>query len=92
MPQIFKVGSYVVFFWLDEGRPLEPIHVHVAQGVPKANACKIWITSSGKALPASRASEIPPRDLRKLMRVIEANVDEIKSAWIEYFEDISYYC
>jgi hypothetical protein len=38
MPQVIKVGSYVIFFWLDEGMPLEPVHVHVAEGVPRANA------------------------------------------------------
>lgn len=40
MPQVIKVGAYVIFFWLDEGRPLEPVHVHVAVGVPRANATK----------------------------------------------------
>ena len=24
MPQVIKVGSYVIFFWLDEGHSLEP--------------------------------------------------------------------
>ena len=33
MPQVIKIGAYVIFFWLDEGRPLEPIHVHIAEGV-----------------------------------------------------------
>ena len=30
MPQVFKVGSYWVFFWTNEGKPLEPVHVHIA--------------------------------------------------------------
>ena len=30
MPQVFKVGSYWVYFWANENEPLEPIHVHVA--------------------------------------------------------------
>ena len=30
MPQVFKVGAYLVYFWSDENDPLEPIHVHVA--------------------------------------------------------------
>ena len=49
MPQIFKIGPYVIYFWSDENKPLEPIHVHVAEGVPHANATKIWITRKGKA-------------------------------------------
>jgi hypothetical protein len=34
MPQVFKIGMYVIYFWANEGKPLEPIHVHVSQGVP----------------------------------------------------------
>ena len=41
MPQVFKIGGYVIYFWLDEGKPLEPVHVHVAEGVPQENATKI---------------------------------------------------
>ena len=44
MPQVFKVGSYWVYFWSNENKPLEPIHVHVAQGSPSPNSAKIWIT------------------------------------------------
>lgn len=31
MPQVFRIGSYWVYFWTNENEPLEPIHVHVAQ-------------------------------------------------------------
>ncbi len=27
MPQIFRIGSYWVYFWSDESKPLEPVHV-----------------------------------------------------------------
>lgn len=47
MPQVFKVGSYWVYFWSNENKPLEPIHVHVAQGSPSPNSAKIWIQKSG---------------------------------------------
>ena len=40
MPQVFKIGSYWVYFWANENEPLEPVHVHVAQGAPSANATK----------------------------------------------------
>ena len=32
MPQLFKIGSYIIYFWSNENDPLEPIHVHVAEG------------------------------------------------------------
>ena len=38
MPQVFKVGSYWVYFWANENEPLEPIHVHVAQGAKQSSA------------------------------------------------------
>jgi len=48
MPQVFKIGSYWVYFWSNEQEPLETIHVHVHPGAPTRNATKIWITQSGK--------------------------------------------
>lgn len=92
MPQVIKIGAYVIFFWLDEGRPLEPIHVHIAEGVPRANATKVWLTQSGKAVLASRHSEIPAAELRKLIRVVEANVDLIREKWSDYFGELRYFC
>ena len=56
MPQVFKIGSYVVFFWIGEGDPLEPVHVHIAEGKPSANTNRIC------------------------------------KKWIEYFDEISFYC
>ena len=41
MPQIFKVGSYWIFFWANENEPLEPVHVHIAEGKSVPNATKI---------------------------------------------------
>ena len=50
MPQVFRAGEYWVYFWTNEGKPLEPVHVHIAKGAPVADATKIWITSTGKSL------------------------------------------
>ena len=50
MPQVFKVGAYWIYFWANEGKPLEPIHVHIAEGRPHQNATKVWITSAGKCI------------------------------------------
>lgn len=50
MPQIFRIGSYIVYFWSNENNPLEPVHVHIAEGRASANATKVWITGSGKSV------------------------------------------
>lgn len=54
MPQIFRIGSYIIYFQSNENDPLEPVHVHIAEGKATANATKIWITSSGKALLSNK--------------------------------------
>ncbi len=92
MPQIFKIGAYWVFFWSNEGDPLEPIHVHVALGAPRENATKIWITRAGRAFLANNRSEIDERILKNIMRIIEARSCEIIEKWLNYFGSVSYYC
>ena len=52
MPQVFKMGPYLVYFWSNENEPLEPVHVHISQGVPSRNSTKVWLTKNGGALLA----------------------------------------
>ncbi len=92
MPQIFKVGSYIIYFWSNEGKPIEPIHVHVAEGVPTESATKIWITKTGKCLLCNNNSHISHKKLRTIMDVIEARHREIEKRWFGFFKRIEYYC
>ncbi len=92
MPQIFRIGSYIVYFWSNENEPLEPVHVHIAEGKASVNATKIWITSAGKALLCNNASQIPQKELNNLIRVIEANGSFIVNKWYAHFGEIRYYC
>ncbi len=92
MPQIFKVGSYIVYFWANENDPLEPIHVHVAEGTPSGNATKIWITKAGRCILCNNNSKIPDRILRDIMDVIEARALEVVNKWYDFFNEIKYYC
>ncbi|MGN0277509.1 MAG: DUF4160 domain-containing protein [Hominisplanchenecus sp.] len=92
MPQIFRFGSYWVYFWTNESKPLEPIHVHISQGHPSANATKIWITKAGRCLLCNNNSKIPERTLRNMMRMIEARNTDVIQEWLEYFGEIRYFC
>ena len=92
MPQIFRMGGYWIYFWTNESRPLEPIHVHISEGRPTENATKVWITESGKCLLCSNSSQIPERTLRNIIRTIEARSDEVIRKWTEYFGEVHYYC
>lgn len=92
MPQIFKIGSYLIYFWSNESKPLEPIHVHISEGVPSENATKVWITQKGRCLLCHNRSNIPNRKLKIIMSVLEARNQEIIEKWISYFGQIEYYC
>ena len=92
MPQVFRIGPYWVYFWANEGEPIEPIHVHVAEGAPQANATKIWITSAGKCLLANNHSDIPTVALRNIIRIIEARSAEVIEKWYNFYGEIEYYC
>ena len=92
MPQIFRIGSYIVYFWSNESDPLEPVHVHIAEGRATANGTKVWITSSGRAWLCNNAARIPQNILRNLIRMIEANSSIIINRWYAQFGEIRYFC
>ena len=92
MPQVFKIGSYWVYFWSNENEPLEPVHVHVAEGRPKPNGTKIWITQAGKCLIENNNSQIQERVLLNIARIIEARSCEVIEKWKNFFGVVRYYC
>ena len=92
MPQELRIGPYSVYFWSNENYPLEPVHVHIAEGKAVPNATKVWITSTGKALLCHNNSQIPGRILYRLLRIIEANSEKLREDWLAHFGEIRYYC
>lgn len=92
MPQIFRIGSYIVCIWSDEGLPVEPIHVHVSQGKPSANSTKIWITKSQKCIVANNKSKISPHVLSDIIDLIELRAPFIVQIWKEHFGDVKFFC
>jgi len=92
MPQVFRIGPYVIYFWANEGIPLEPIHVHIEEGTPSPNATKVWITKAGKCLLCNNNSRIPDKTLRNIMDVIEARNQYIVMKWEDFFGETNYYC
>lgn len=92
MPQVFRFGSYWVYFGTNENKPLEPVHVHISEGKPSANGTKVWITKAGKCFLCNNNSNIPKHTLHNIMRMIEARNTEVIDKWHKYFGEISYYC
>ena len=92
MPRVFRIGPYTVYFWANAGDPLEPVHVHISEGIPSANATKVWITRAGKCYLCNNNSHIPERVLGNLMEIIEARSGEVLEKWLSFFGCASYFC
>ena len=92
MPQVFKIGSYWVYFWSNENDPLEPVQVNDSQVAPTANETKIRITASGGCYLCNKNSQIPARTLRNIMMIIEARSGEVIEKWVSFFGSATFYC
>ena len=92
MPHLFKIGSYKIYFWVNEGQPIEPVHVHISEGNPTENATKIWLTSDGKCQLCHNNSKIPSRYLYNIMRFIEQNSAVVLEKWKKIFGEVKFYC
>ena len=92
MPQVFKIDGYTVYFWSNEGEPLEPIHVHDAEGRPRKDGTKIWITASGKAFVTEWKDDIAVKAQKNILRMIEANSKYIVNKWVNQFGELRFYC
>ena len=90
MPLVLRIDRYCVFFWANEGEPLEPVHVHVSEGNPVPHATKIWLLASGHCRLCSNGSRIPEPALRNIMRVLEAYHEEIVEKWVACFRSICF--
>lgn len=80
MPQLFKIHSYTVYFWSNEGDPLEPVHVHIAEGQPVPNGTKVWLMADGSC-KVDGESSIEQHKLNKILEVINSNRSYIISKW-----------
>ena len=91
VPSILKIRGYCIYFWSNEN---EPIHVHIAKGVPSENATKLWISKAGGCILANNNSKIPQKELNYLSKIISANYFLILTIWKNHFPDceIKYYC
>ncbi len=86
MPSFPKILGYKVFFWSNEGKPIEPIHIHVSMGSPSPKATKLWILSTGKIELAENTGNIPDKDISKLIRALEDYSDMFIKKWESYHQ------
>lgn len=89
MPSVMELFGYKIYFWLNEGHPLEPVHVHVSKR-PHKDATKIWLLKDGSVKVANSTDELRDKDLSRILKTIEIFSDKIKDAWLEKFGVITY--
>ena len=87
MPTFMRIFSYRIYFWSNENEPLEPVHVHISEGNPSANATKYWINSDGSIEQENNNSLIPLKDLRKIEKTLQEYSNDIIDAWTKYFNE-----
>ena len=84
MPSILTAFGYRYFFYSNEGLPLEPLHIHVANG---DNEAKFWINRDGTVILDFVKGNISARDMKKIQKTIEVYFDDIKDKWKEFFKE-----
>ncbi len=79
MPTIFRYKGYRFFFYSNEGDPSEPLHVHVRKA---ENVAKFWVESH---VSVAGSYGMTSSELHMLSKVVEDNMELIRSAWNGYF-------
>lgn len=91
LPNVLIFGSYILFFWSNEGS--EPVHIHVAVKRPSRVSAKFCILEDGSCKLANNHADIPKKDLKRISEFIQGNIEDILKAWKDFFveEEIRYY-
>jgi hypothetical protein len=77
MPTLLRLNGFRFFFYSNENN--EPIHVHVNKA--DANG-KIWLEPS---ISIEYLSGFTKSEEREILEIVDANVDNFKNKWNEYF-------
>jgi len=79
MPVVQRFKGYTVFFFSNEGDPLEPNHVHVRGGGPLA---KFWVEP---AVALAENHGFSAGQLREIEQLVRDNSAQIVRAWHDHF-------
>lgn len=78
-PTILRFKAYRLFFFSNEGSPLEPIHIHIRKGESLA---KFWVNP---CIYLSENYGFNSKELKEIEELIRKNEQEIKTKWNQYF-------
>lgn len=84
MPTIIKLFGYYLFFWSNENE--EPVHIHVCKGQPSAQATKIWVPAGAPVRLEHNHSNIPQKDLNRILKWVSQNKRDIRYRWDIHFD------
>ncbi|MCU0921668.1 MAG: DUF4160 domain-containing protein [Burkholderiaceae bacterium] len=79
MPVVFGYKGFRFFFYSNEGRPSEPVHVHVRAGGCEA---KLWLEPQVRV---AVSYGFDAGTLRELVNVAQSHREMIEGAWHDYF-------
>ena len=80
MPVVLRFDGYRFYFFSNEGRPREPMHVHVRKA---ERVAKFWLEPEVRPAGSYRMKSA---ELFRLKRVIDENKELIRRAWHEHFD------
>jgi hypothetical protein len=79
MPTIFRHDGYRFFFFSDEGKPREPVHVHVRRGGDEA---KFWLAPE---VAVAESFGFNAAELNALLKLVIRERVRIERAWNDRF-------
>jgi hypothetical protein len=79
VPVVLRSRGYTLFFFSNEGDPLEPVHAHVRGGGPLA---KFWVEP---AVSLAENHGFSASQLREIEQLVRDNVSRIVRAWHDHF-------
>ena len=80
MPVLFRYKGFRFFFYLNEGHPREPVHVHVRSG--DGSEAKFWLRPQVRL---ASNDGFDARTLRELATEVQDKQTMIEEHWHEYF-------
>ncbi len=79
MPVVFRYKGFRFFFYSNEGKPREPVHVHVRAGGCEA---KLWLEPQVRI---ATSYGFDAGTLRELVEVSQTHREMIERAWHDCF-------
>jgi hypothetical protein len=79
MPVILRYKGYKLFFYSNEGNPLEPLHIHVRKG---ESVAKFWVAQE---VNLASSYSLSATELNDIAQFVRNNREAIERAWNEFF-------